>query len=205
MDYRDDDDRFEVLDQSDEFEGFGDLGEFGVTSAQLPAVDVAYQRRVWQEQQARLVREERMRAACFARIQRGWREGRISNPGYDLLQDEFQCGLIPDLYRDEHGVFYVFSAHENRRYTLGSWERHAQDMLEPGDPERVTERITAPPVSPDAAAPRWRAWAEESPNVRYQSYQSYAPAAAPVYGRPTPQVNPHMRPARPPYRRETGR
>ncbi|HET9109690.1 MAG TPA: hypothetical protein VFN78_02580 [Ktedonobacterales bacterium] len=205
MDYRDDDDR------SDEFEGFGDLGEFGVTSAELPAVDVAQQvqaqRRVWQEQQARKVQEERLRQQCFARIQRGWREGRLSNPGYDLLQGEFECGLIPDLYRDEYGVFYVFSAHERRRYTLGSWERHAQDQLEPGDPERVTERITAPPIAPDPAVHRWRPWAENNRNV---TYDGYTPAAAPVgsYGRPTPLLNPHMRPTRPPYRnnrRETGR
>lgn len=227
---RDDEDREDQFDQSDESDAFEGLGEFGITSAELPAVDVAQQRRVWQEQQARLVQEEKLRTQCFARIQRGWREERLSNPAYDLLQDEFACGLIPDLYRDEYGVWYVFSAHENRRYTLGSWERHTQDMLEISDPERVTERITAPPIALDPAQQRWQSpdavypnyqptsyqasyqpWATNNPNVAYENHQSQGRRYArptprlPVghsTGRPTPQTpqTPHMRPPRPSYR-----
>lgn len=171
-------------------EAFGDLGEFGVTSAELPAVRAVTpeEQRYWHEQRLLWEREQLVRAQAATRIERALRAGRLSGPGYDLLQVEMGHGLIPDVYQDSvSGWWMVWSAQDGARYTLANWEAKAQSLLPADDPERVTLRITTPlvratpaystPYSTPSSRP-WDAALDAAPHLAPRPRLRVTPPAA---------------------------
>lgn len=144
---------------SGEYERYGDFGQYGVTSAELPAMtpeQVAAQQR---EQRQAWERAQSLRARIGHKLDALRRQRKLSNAAYDLLQSEFSEGRIPDVYEDAAtGQWLVWSDYEQRRYTLASWERHAQAALPVADPERETARLTQPSIAPAATTQRpWHA------------------------------------------------
>jgi hypothetical protein len=183
---------------SDSDERFGDLGEYGITSGEFPAV-AADDRRFWEEQRRRAADEQHWRVLAqlrrerIDRLEKLYAQRVISGPATTLLQDEFAEGYLPDVYIDGTGDWYmVWSDRLTRRFSLGEWERYTQDHLPIDDPERVTQRLPALP--------------QELPAIPVGLARPWHPALDSRLARVTPhlRVTPPVHPAQP-TRKERGR
>lgn len=172
-------------------EPFGDLGQFGISSAELPAMypQAAWERTRWEA-------EQRARVKSAKKIDLLYKQRIISGPAFDLLQVEFERGYVPVV--EWHGVsgwYRVWSAAECRWYSLDGWERHVQSQLAPGDPDRQTAILTrhAIPTPPPAPASPQRPWPPELDS-------GFRATPPPVMRRTAPHA-PHSRPLPPAWLR----
>lgn len=140
-------------DESGEYEAaFGSFGEYGVTSAELPAVSPE-QWAAWERERARAAREleqrtRRARDQFLDKLDALYDQGRLTLHGYDLLQDEVSAGFLPDLYRGADARTWVFSERERRHWTLAGWNRHALDLVPVSARETARLYVSPPPVLP---------------------------------------------------------
>lgn len=181
-------------DTSPEQEGFGDLGQFGVSSVELPAV---YPNAAWER--ARWAAEQQARVKAARKIDLLYERRVLSGPAYDLLQLEFSEGHVPVVaWHGASGWYRVWSAAETRWYSLDGWERHAQSMLAIDDPDRQTAVLTSY-ARPTPARPTplvfGRPWAPE-----LDSGFRATPPPLPLPC-PTPAAAPHARPQPPDWLR----
>lgn len=129
----------------------GELGSYGQTSAELPAITREELAR-WNEHQQRV---QRARTLALRRIRGLYQGAWISRAVYDLLHVEMQQGAIPDVrWENDSGGYHIWSGVRQQWYSLAAWERQAQALLPIDDPERETEltHVTAPPLSPPLPA-----------------------------------------------------
>ena len=158
----------EGIDAVEALESFGGLGPYGITSAELPAVSPAQVRQQEQAQRDAWLRAQKAHSAAAHRIAEAYRQRRISPVAYDLLQDELSAGYAPDVYQSARHEWMVWSDREQRRYTLGGWERNAQELLPVSHPDRETHVLRRTPsirptqrpsVQPQYATQDWqRPW-----------------------------------------------
>lgn len=177
-----------LAEDPDETPGqFGDLGQFGISSVELPAV---YPQAAWER--TRWAAEQKARVASAKKIDLLYKRRIISGPAFDLLQVEFERGYVPVIeWHGASGWYRVWSAAESRWYSLDGWERHVQSKLRIDDPERQTAVLTSHLLPTGAPAPQ-RPWAPE--------LDSGFRATPPPMLRPTPPVAPHARPEPPAWR-----
>ena len=176
-----------LADEPDD-ETFGDLGQFGFSSVELP---VACPQAAWER--TRWAAEQKARVASAKKIDLLYQKRVLSGPAFDLLQLEFSDGYVPVIeWHGASGWYRVWSAAESRWYSLDGWERHAQSLLAVSDPDRQTAVLTR------HALPTGRPWAPE--------LDSGFRATPPPMPRPTPPIGPigrhapHSRPLPPEWR-----
>lgn len=139
-------------DESGEYEAFGSLGEYGVTSAELPTVSPEQWAR-WEREQQRVARAEReqaerARADLLDHLDDLYALGLLAGHGFDLLWAEIDLGRLPDLYRDAAGRWMVYSEHERRSWTLAGWNQHANELLPVESRETARLYLTPPATLP---------------------------------------------------------
>lgn len=154
-------------DEWNDFEGFG---EFGVSSAEFPAVFPNGP--VWREAWAA---QQKARTLSLQTIEACYQQRMISGPAVDLLQDEFSHDLVPEMrYHPQRRVWLIWSARHTRWFSLDTWERMAQEALPIDHPERLTAVLRYPTNHPQLAGFRQRQRERltpplEHPAVRTQS------------------------------------
>ena len=133
------------------------LGPYGVTSAELAAIDPEQIDR-WERERQRAAREraermERARTNLLDKLDEMLRAGGLRDRGYDLLWIEIDMGYLPDVYRGATGRWLVYSDHERRSWSLEGWNQHAVEVLVPPIPVEARETarlyLTPPPVLPN--------------------------------------------------------